>query len=188
MDDKDLSRLGDRDGKLIDLHKFVTLGDLLNAIDGITVVFENHIKQYHVRKKSPPKTYAEGDIEYDLAQLLLVCILSRKPSFKTPNKQQWCKDISLMLGQDKRNPETIKSVILWCQSDVFWCNNILSPAKLRKQFDQLELKMMGETAPKVRKPEPVKLCKPHKRPVIMTTNGIGSCCPECYRQQLREQK
>ena len=32
-------------------------------------------------------------------------------------------------------------MIEWCQTDEFWQDNILSTAKLRKQYDQLVLKM-----------------------------------------------
>jgi hypothetical protein len=37
----------------------------------------------------------------------------------------------------------------WCQRDLFWQGNILSTAKFREKFDQLELKMKG-----TRQPEP----------------------------------
>ena len=46
-----------------------------------------------------------------------------------------------MLRHDKRKPEIIEKVILWCQGDDFWQNNILSTGKLRKQFDRLEMQM-----------------------------------------------
>jgi len=46
-----------------------------------------------------------------------------------------------MISIDKRTPENIESVIRWCQADSFWKTNILSPEKLRKQYDQLYMKM-----------------------------------------------
>ncbi|KRM94839.1 hypothetical protein FC24_GL002156 [Loigolactobacillus rennini DSM 20253] len=36
-------------------------------------------------------------------------------------------------------------MIDWCQADPFWLTNILSPAKLRKQYDRLKIKMDQET-------------------------------------------
>ena len=71
-------------------------------------------------------------------------ILSRKPDFKKPDLQKWASYIDNMLRLDKRTPEAIEAVIRWCQADDFWCNNILSTAKLRKQFDQLDLKRQAK--------------------------------------------
>jgi hypothetical protein len=45
-----------------------------------------------------------------------------------------------MIRLDNRAPESIEAVIRWCQADTFWQNNILSGAKLREQYDQLDLK------------------------------------------------
>ena len=46
-----------------------------------------------------------------------------------------------ILRLDNRTPEQVADVIDWCQHDEFWQDNILSPAKLRKQLDKLELCM-----------------------------------------------
>ena len=53
----------------------------------------------------------------------------------------------LMIEQDKRTAEDIKVVIEWCQQDSFWSTNILSADKLRKQFDQLKMKMSKNKKP-----------------------------------------
>ena len=87
------------------------------------------------------KTFLSDSIEIRLSELLLEKILSRNPTFKKPNLQSWTSDIDLMIRIDNRLPENIRSVIEWCQEDPFWQNNILSTSKLRKQFDQLVLKM-----------------------------------------------
>jgi hypothetical protein len=83
------------------------------------------------------------NINYVLSNLLLDKILSRKPDCKKPNLDIWAADIDLMIRIDKRSAEEIKKVIIWCQQDSFWQNNILSTSKLRKQYDQLVLKMTG---------------------------------------------
>ena len=87
------------------------------------------------------KTFLSNSDELRLAELLLEKILLRNPNHKKPNLQTWAKDIDLMLRIDSRTPEDIRRVIKWCQADTFWQSNILSAAKLRKQFDQLWLKM-----------------------------------------------
>ena len=79
--------------------------------------------------------------EFRLSELLLNLILERKPDFKKPNLQSWSKHIDCMIRLDGRTPECIEAVIRWCQRDSFWQSNILSTAKLREQFDQLEMRM-----------------------------------------------
>ena len=78
---------------------------------------------------------------YRLAEFLLSKIISRKPDFKKPNLSTWMVHIDRMIRLDNRKPETIEKVIAWAQADDFWQNNILSPDKLRTQFDKLELGM-----------------------------------------------
>ena len=68
-------------------------------------------------------------------------IVERRDSFKKPDLQQWARHIDLMIRKDERDPKEIEEVIRWCQADPFWQNNILSTAKLRKQYDQLAMKM-----------------------------------------------
>jgi len=76
-----------------------------------------------------------------LAQLLHKLILERKPDYKSFKLDASIVAIDRMLRLDERVPERVEAVIRWCQADDFWQNNILSGAKLRTQFDQLELKM-----------------------------------------------
>lgn len=92
-------------------------------------------------EKESKKTFPEDSVEIKLSNLLLEEILKRKLDFKKPNLQSWGQDIDKMIHVDNRSIEQIEKVILWVQRDQFWQDNILSTAKLRKQFDQLELKM-----------------------------------------------
>lgn len=101
----------------------------------------------HKRKESLQKNiYVETSNEFRLSKLLLDLITERKPDYKKPDLQKWAVHIGCMIRLDKRNPKIIEEVIRWCQADVdFWQDNILSTEKLRKQFDQLELKMAKST-------------------------------------------
>jgi len=83
-----------------------------------------------------------------LADLLFSEILARKPDYKKPNLKTWARDVDRMIRLDKRKPERIAEVIVWCQQDAGhgekgfgWANNILSALKLREKFDRLELDM-----------------------------------------------
>jgi uncharacterized protein YdaU (DUF1376 family) len=107
---------------------------------------QSHISESE-EEKNKTKSFVVTSDEVRLSKLLADRILERKPDFKSPNLQTWAKSIDLMLRVDGRPPEAIEQVILWCQSDPFWQNNILSTDKLRKQFDQLDLKRrQGSTA------------------------------------------
>ena len=89
--------------------------------------------------------YTEDSDSYKLASYLFKKISERNPGHKQPNMQQWCKHIDLMLRIDKRDKCEIAEVIAWCQSDSFWQNNILSTAKLREKYDQLNIKRKTPT-------------------------------------------
>ncbi len=82
-----------------------------------------------------------SDVGLTLASLLFEKIKSRNHAHKPPDLKVWAKDIDLMISRDARDPTEIEEVICWCQNNDFWKNNILSPGKLRKQYDQLVLKM-----------------------------------------------
>ncbi|WP_256243594.1 Replication protein O [Bacillus sp. V3B] len=87
-----------------------------------------------------PKTYDEESVPYQLSLRLLHNIRKNNEAFKEPDLQKWSNDIRLMMDRDNRTKEQIAYLIDWCQQDSFWKSNILSPAKLRKQFDQLVIK------------------------------------------------
>jgi len=87
------------------------------------------------------KVFLSDSIEYRLSNYLYGWIKKNNPSAKEPNLQTWCRHIDLSIRIDKRNPDDLKNVILWCQKDPFWFKNILSAETLRKQFDRLKMQM-----------------------------------------------
>lgn len=97
------------------------------------------------KKPSRPKqVYDKESIHYQLANRLFEKIKENSPSFKEPNIQKWSDDIRKMIDIDKRTSEQIAYVIDWAQQDYFWKSNILSTFKLRKNFDQLVIKIKSE--------------------------------------------
>jgi hypothetical protein len=78
----------------------------------------------------------------NLAALLESEILHNKADFQTSIRQRdkWAATADKMLRLDKRTAQDIEDVIRWAQHDEFWAPNVLSMDKLRKQFDQLQLK------------------------------------------------
>jgi len=84
--------------------------------------------------------YTSNSEEIRLASLLFDLMVQRKPDHKKPDLQSWAKHIDLMIRIDNRTTKKIEAVIRWSQQDSFWQNNILSTLKLRKHFDELEMK------------------------------------------------
>jgi hypothetical protein len=62
------------------------------------------------------------------------------PSATEPNFESWANTIRLMRESDKQTHTEMWRVFDWANKDSFWCSNILCPAKLRKQFTQLQVK------------------------------------------------
>lgn len=90
------------------------------------------------------KVFSENTVEYKLALLLRQEILKNLSSARVPRAspkglENWCLDINRMIRLDKRDPDEIKYVICWAQSDSFWQSNILSPKKLREKWETLVL-------------------------------------------------
>ncbi len=63
--------------------------------------------------------------------------------------QGWLKQMALLIQKDGHEVDEVREIIEWAIHDEFWSSNIMSPAKLRKQFDQLVLKKpVGPVKPK----------------------------------------
>jgi hypothetical protein len=97
------------------------------------------LEKPHVPDSKAPKETSQA--AKNLCSQLFRHITSRKQNFRTPNLRQWEADMDKILRLDCRDEEALAEVIDWCQQDDFWKDNILSPAKLRKQLDKLELRM-----------------------------------------------
>ena len=83
--------------------------------------------------------------DLELAKLLYELIKKENPAwYVKPNWDIWAEDIRKIRELDNRTPEQIEFVIKWVQKDPFWKSNILSPAKLRKQFNSLIVKCKNQ--------------------------------------------
>lgn len=100
--------------------------------------------------KKPVRKFADNSAELKLTRYLFSKIKANYPSHKPlteAQEQKWADNVRLMIERDGRTPRQIYDVINWCQSDSFWRQNILSTAKLRKQFDNLVPKMQARSRP-----------------------------------------
>lgn len=97
--------------------------------------------------KKAARKFAEDSVEMELALYLFEKIKQNNPEhtdLTESQKQKWADSIRLMIERDKRTPQQIHNMIDWCQADDFWKQNILSTAKLRKQYDTMRPKAKAE--------------------------------------------
>jgi len=106
-------------------------------------------KEVNSSRDSAGAKYDDDSPYMKLAVRLYEHIKKRNPKQKEPNWQKWADDMRKTVELDNREINELTKVLDWCQQDDFWQNNILSPAKLRKQYDQLFLKM-DQSTPKER--------------------------------------
>lgn len=97
--------------------------------------------------KHDKKFFSESSIEFSLSLKLNNLIQKRNPTFKKQNLQKWSQHIDSLIKIDKRQATEIEKVIEWCQQDSFWQNTILSTSGLRKNYDQLKMKMDKNKSP-----------------------------------------
>ncbi len=82
--------------------------------------------------------YSQDD--HDCAVWMLSMVRQINPAFKEPNLKTWANDIRKIINIDKRTYQEISDLFMWVNRDDFWSSNILSPAKLRKQWDKIYMK------------------------------------------------
>ncbi len=83
------------------------------------------------------------DADMQTADFIWQLISDMQPDRRKTNLQKWANSIRLMRDRDKRTDDQIRELFTWCNDDSFWRNNILSPDKLRKQWDDLQLRRPG---------------------------------------------
>jgi uncharacterized protein YdaU (DUF1376 family) len=91
--------------------------------------------------KSPNKF---DDVDIQLSIQIYTSLLTINPKHKEPNHNTWANDIRLMRDRDKRTHAEIWDLFKWANHHHFWQANILSPSKLRKQWDKLTIQRESE--------------------------------------------
>lgn len=82
------------------------------------------------------------------ARWLFGVLLNTMPKAKEPTYTFWAKDIRLMRERDSRTRREICELFQWAHNHSFWRSNILSPAKLRDQWDRLAIQRDQDAQPK----------------------------------------
>ena len=90
---------------------------------------------------APRKKRSFTDEDKRIAEYIWRCISSAYPETRQPSIDRWSHDIRLMRERDERTHQRIREVFDLAHADEFWSKNILSPQKLRKQFDSVVAKL-----------------------------------------------
>lgn len=109
---------------------------------------KNGNKGMKEKKETSSPKFSTSDLEN--SNLLFQKMLDNNPDIKEPNLEKWADDFRLIRERDKKTDVQIKYLIKWTQADEFWRTNILSPGKLRKQWDQLVAKAKADDERKKR--------------------------------------
>lgn len=129
-------------------YKIVNYSVYQDKIDNKVTVSKQSMDTNKNDKNDKKKTssYMSDSNEYRLAVYLFKFIKRNNPKAKEADLQKWAKQFDYILRIDKRDLDEVKQVIKFCQDDDFWFKNILSPEKLRKQYDRLLLEMKKPNA------------------------------------------
>ncbi|HDY89358.1 MAG TPA: hypothetical protein ENH82_14740 [bacterium] len=94
----------------------------------------------------PENKFSEND--YRLAYLLKTLTMRNYPNQTEPKEhilKKWADCVRLLREVNKRVPKDIEKVLKWSQQDYFWKQNIRSGNSLRKQYDELTIKMEAKS-------------------------------------------
>jgi len=147
---------------LLKIPKFIELADNYSRLrtfrkthnDNKMITPRLHIEvegevDKEVKKDLKTKDFSPNSDEFRLSLLLFSLIRERNSNHRKEVStekqinilmQKWSVHINLLIRKNERSPEQIEKIIRWSQEDDFWQDNILSTDKLRKQFDQLEVR------------------------------------------------
>lgn len=112
-------------------------------------------KSKNIESKKPlsrqPKTYAEDSLYFKMASYLYQLIMNYAESLNVghlvrgANIQSWADDCRKIVELDKRDKDEVRKVMMWTTNHSFWQKNVLSPSKLRDQYERLCIEMAADT-------------------------------------------
>ncbi len=101
--------------------------------------------------KVKTKKFKFEDDDIKIANWMFSRVKVINPTAAKPNYESWADTIRKIQTIDKRTRHDICGLFDWASKDPFWCTNIMSPEKLRKQWDNLTAKKInGQGVPSSR--------------------------------------
>jgi hypothetical protein len=111
--------------------------------------------------KKPKRVRAPSDFSPKVKEVgdsMINALVRSKPNYVPPrNLTAFLTHIDYLLRLDNRDVQLVVDVFSWALADAFWCDKMYKPNPaeyLRKQFDQLEMKMKVKPLQKERKFSP----------------------------------
>lgn len=132
-----------------------------------------------------------SDVDVEIrktAHWMLVKLRLLNPVHSEPNWKRWHRELRLMVDRDKRTLHEIRDLFGWANADPFWQTNILSPGKLRKQWDTLTIKRRASSGALGQQGAAADYrCVTHPdRQGRRSIPGNGWCCAECIERIEKE--
>ncbi|WP_051966500.1 hypothetical protein [Kitasatospora mediocidica] len=101
-----------------------------------------------IRPAPLDRTVEPVRLDVEQACTLLADLIEANGSRKPVITQDWRDECRRMIDRDRVPLENVLAAIRWSQADSFWCSNVLSMPKLRKQYDTLRLQAQrGHSSP-----------------------------------------
>lgn len=100
------------------------------------------------KPRAAPQVDPEAEKDEKCARWLYGVLLNTMPKAKEPNFKAWANDVRLMRTRDERTHREICELFQWAHNHAFWKSNILSPAKLRDQWERLAIQRDQDAQPK----------------------------------------
>lgn len=119
-------------------------GNTKNTVN-VNVNVNEDVNDNTKNSSSRKLTFSDNDMQ--LANIMFTKILQLNPTNKKPNLEKWADEFRKILKIDKKPASEVLELLELIFKDSFWCNNILSPNKLRKQYDQLKIKLLNNRKP-----------------------------------------
>lgn len=136
---------------------------------GETTPYE--IQDIHTKQQEGTKRSRQGrepdasDIR--MAELMAERVGERTETDKSGKVQSWANTMRLIRERDGRTEEQIRYLVNWTHRHEFWQMNILSPDKLRKQWDRLAMEAKQEKSKSSGRPD-----SRHTNLAPATANGL----------------
>lgn len=111
---------------------------------GFALEADNALPGAGAREPDPDPATAD---DRRIAEWMFGCILRLHPGHRAPPWRRWLRTIRLMRERDQRTRHEICAMFRWANAHPFWHANILSPDKLRKQWDALVIRQKTEAVP-----------------------------------------
>jgi len=117
--------------------------DTHTVYDEPPLIIGDELTNNHIELRTNELTRTYGDDVINACNLL-ADLIEQNGSKRPDVTDNWLRDMERLHRIDGRSWEQITAAINWVQNDSFWRANVMSPSKLRAQYDQLRLKAQAQ--------------------------------------------